>query len=127
MTVTTIEPDPSVHATAGTAAEAVAHAVRAQVLPSLAAFYGQDLTLLACTEAYAAQHGATAELLRGRSLREVVGASEHDQLIGPALRSVAGFTVHTTLRRGDGARHRLTLVAYVVDGEQLGVAVLSGC
>ena len=111
---------------AGTAAEAVASAVRAQVLPSLAAFYGQDLTLLACTEAYAAERGATPEALCGRSLREVVGEREHEQLIGPALRSVAGSTVHTTVRRGDGPGQWLTLVGYVVDGEQLGVAVLAG-
>jgi hypothetical protein len=126
MTVTTIEPDPTVHATTGAAAEAVAHAVRSQVLPSLAAFYSQDLTLLACTESYAAEHGATADALCGRSLRDVVGEGEHDQLIGPALRAVAGFTVHTTLRRRDGRGQRLTLVGYEVDGEQLGVAVLTG-
>ena len=101
--------------------------MRAQVLPSLAAFYGQDLTLLACTEAYAARRGATPEALCGRPLHDVIGAAEHDQLIGPLLRSIAGFTVHTTVRRADGHSQRLTLVAYVVDGEQLGVAVLTGC
>ncbi len=126
MTVTTTEPDPAVHVTTGAAAEAVARAVRSQVLPSLAAFYGQDLTLLACTESYAADHGATADALWGRQLQDVVGAEEHEQLIGPALRAVAGFTVHTALRRRDGRRQRLTLVGYVVDGEQLGVAVLTG-
>ena len=126
MTVTTVEPDPTVHGTTGSAAEAVAHAVRSQVLPSLAAFYSQDLTLLACTEAYAADHGATADALCGRKLQDVVGAEEHEQLIGPALRAVAGFTVHTMLRRRDGHRQWLTLVGYDVDGEQLGVAVLTG-
>jgi hypothetical protein len=110
----------------GATAEAVAHAVRAQVLPSLAAFYSQDLTLLACTESYAADHGAIAEALCGRSLHDVVGADEHEQLIGPALRAVAGSTVHTALSRGAGRVQWLTLVGYVVDGEQLGVAVLTG-
>ena len=114
------------HVVPSAAAEAVAHAVRSQVLPSLAAFYGQDLTLLACTESYAADHGDTVDALCGRRLQDVVGAEEHEQLIGPALRAVAGFTVHTALRRRDGHRQWLTLVGYVVDGEQLGVAVLTG-
>ena len=126
MTVTTTEPDPTVHATTGAAAEAVAHAVRSQVLPSLAAFYGQDLTLLACTESYAADHGATATRCAAARCGTSSAQGEHEQLIGPALRAVAGFTVHTTLRRRDGRRQWLTLVGYVVDGEQLGVAVLTG-
>ncbi len=81
---------------------------------------------MACTESYAAQHGATADALRGLALRDVVDAAEHDQLVGSFLRSVAGATVHTTVRCSDGRAQWLTLVAYVVDGEQLGVAVLAG-
>ena len=126
MTVGTIESDPTRHASTRTAAEAVACAVREQVLPSLAAFYDQDLTLLACTESYAAEHGSTAEALRGLALRDVVDAAEHDQLVGSFLRGVAGATVHTTVRGSDGRAQWLTLVGYVVDGEQLGVAVLAG-
>lgn len=126
MTATTTKSEPIVVATTEATTEAVARAVRAQVLPSLAAFYGQDLSLLACTEAYAAQYGATPETLCGQALLEVVGTQEHDQLIGPALRAVAGFTVHTMLHRGDGRGQWLTLVGYVVNGEQVGVAVLTG-
>ena len=126
MNVTTTGALARDHVVASAAAEAVAHAVRSQVLPSLVAFYSQDLTLLACTESYAADHGTTADALCGRRLHDVVGPEEYEQLIGPALRAVAGFTVHTTLRHRDGQGQWLTLVGYVVDGEQLGVAVLTG-
>ncbi len=106
--------------------EAVADAVRSRVLPSLVAFFDQGLQLLACTEEFAAQQGADAAELCGRPLLEVVGAEVHDQLIGPALRAVAGATVHTKVRRSYPAGTLwLTLVAYQIDGEQLGVAVLT--
>lgn len=112
------------------ATELVADAVRACVLPSLAAFFSQDLRLLACTDSFAREHGATPSELCGRHLTEVATVPVADQLLGPALRAVAGATVHTTLvsARGDGSLRQqwLTLVGYHVDGEQLGVAVLSG-
>ena len=111
------------------AAEAVAHAVRTRSLPSLAAFYGQDLTLLACTDTYAASCGGTQEELCGRSVTEVVRAADGEQLMPHLIRSVLGATVHLTVRGLDEVgRQRLehlTLVPYVVDGEQLGVAVLT--
>lgn len=112
------------------ATQAVADAVRARVLPSLGAFFGQDLRLLACTEAFAAEHASTPPELCGRHLTDVVSVPVADQLIGPAARAVAGATVHTTLvsSRPDGSLRQqwLTLVGYQVDGEQLGVAVLTG-
>ncbi|QIK67025.1 PAS domain-containing protein [Nocardioides sp. HDW12B] len=110
------------------ATQAVADAVRSRVLPSLAAFFDQGLRLLACTEQFAAEQGSTPSELCGRSLPEVVGDEVHAQLIGPALRAVAGSTEHTMVRRADPVLDRqwLTLVGYQVDGEQLGVAVLTG-
>lgn len=112
------------------ATELVADAVRARVLPSLAAFFSQDLRLLACTETFAQEHGASAAELCGRHLTEVASVPVADQLLGPAVRAVAGATVHTTLvsARPDGSLRQqwLTLVGYEVDGQQLGVAVLAG-
>ena len=111
------------------AAESVAHAVRAGSLPSLVAFYGQDLTLLACTEGYAASWDATPEGLCGRFVVDVLTGVEAEQLIPHLLRSVLGATVHVGLRGLDDHGHprceQLTLVPYVVAGEQIGVAVLS--
>lgn len=116
--------------TADDAAAAVADAVRSRVLPSLAAFFGQDLRLLACTEAFAAAHAATPVDLCGRRLVDAVGPAFGEQLLEPARRAVAGSTVHTTVERrgrcGSSTPQWLTLVPYVVDGEQLGVAVLTG-
>ena len=79
------------------AAESVAHAVRAGSLPSLVAFYGQDLTLLACTEGYAASWDATPEGLCGRFVVDVLTGVEAEQLIPHLLRSVLGATVHVGL------------------------------
>jgi hypothetical protein len=111
------------------ATEAVAHAVRTRSLPSLVAFYGQDLTLLACTEAQAASWGTTPGRVCGRNVTEVLTGVEAEQLVPHLLRSVLGATVHVGLRGLDdlGRPHceQLTLVPYVVAGEQLGVAVLS--
>jgi hypothetical protein len=111
------------------AAEAVAHAVQAGSLPSLVAFYGQDLTLLACSEAYAASRGTTPERVCGRFVVGVLTGAEAEQLIPHLLRSVLGATVHVVLRGlddlGRPRAEQLTLVPYVVAGEQIGVAVLS--
>jgi hypothetical protein len=113
----------------GAATEAVTHAVRTRSLPSLLAFYGQDLTLLACTDAYTASWGTTPELVCGRSVTEIVPDVECEQLVPHLLRSVLGSTVHVSMRGldelGRPRCEHFTLVPYVVDGEQLGVAVLS--
>lgn len=109
--------------------DAITQAVQECALPSLAAFYDQDLVLRACTDAYAATYGSTQAALRSRDLCAVVGPEEHERLAPFAARSVAGETVHFVLRRvdenGRRQRHNVSLVAYVVDGEQLGVAVLT--
>lgn len=109
-------------------AEAVANAVQAGSLPSLVAFYGQDLTLLACTEAYAASWGTAPGRVCGRHVSEVLTPLEAEQLVPHLLRSVLGATVHVVLRGVDGRGRprceQLTLVPYVVAGEQIGVAVL---
>jgi hypothetical protein len=110
------------------AAESVAHAVRTRTLPSLVAFYSQDLTLLACTDDYTAPWGTTPDAVCGRSVTEILPHEDADRLVPHLLRCVLGATVHLRLRPPLGATHarreQLTLVPYVVDGEQLGVAVL---
>lgn len=114
---------------AESARETVAHALRTRSLPSLVAFYGQDLIMLACTDAYAASWGTTPERICGRDMGELITGTEWKQLVPHLLRSILGATVHLNLRgldhNGRPRCEQLTLVPYVVDHEQLGVAVLS--
>lgn len=115
---------PPLHAT-----HDVAAAVRAGFLPSLAAVYSQDLTLLACTESYAAARDLDPGVLVGLTAAEVMGREELGQIGSRLARSVAGATEHVTLRHLDRAgwprRQHLTLVPYVVGGVQIGVAILT--
>ena len=103
-------------------------AVLLRALPSLAAFYGRDLTLLASAEDYAASYNGTPRALRGRTLLEVVGPDEHARCLSYFIRAAAGSTEHLELTRVDAAGRfrlqRLTLVPHVVDGLQVGIALL---
>jgi hypothetical protein len=89
---------------AADAADVVAHAVHTGSLPSLVAFYGQDLTLLACTEAYPTSGDAGPENACGRHASEVLSEIEAEQLLPHLLRSVLGATVHLALRGVDDRR-----------------------